>query len=152
MRLTGYYRSGDQAPHIAATVLQEDLNIVGDVRFLVDSGSSSTVLSDLDVRRLGIDYTRLEQLSGGIIGVGGGVETYILPDVRLFFLTPSENYEEALDQIYVLKHQTSTATQRARIEKIPSILGRDFLNKYTVVLKQTERLVLITDKPELPQM
>lgn len=146
MRLTGFFQFGDQAPYIAATVLQDTLNIAGDVRFLVDSGVSSTVLSDLDVRRLGINYQDLEQLSGGIIGVGGGVETYILPDTRLFFLMPDGNHEEIMDKIYVLKHQTSNVAQRAKIEKIPSLIGRDFLNKYTLLLKQTDNLVLVTDE------
>lgn len=146
MRLTGFFQSGDNAPHIAATILQDSLNIAGDVRFLVDSGASSTVLSDLDVRRLGIDYRNLERLPEGIIGVGGGVETFILPKARLFFLMPGGNHEQALDKIYVLRHQISNAAQRARIEKIPSLLGRDFLNRYTLVLKQAEDLVLITDE------
>ena len=36
--------------------------------------------------------------------------------------------------------------QKARIEKIPSLLGRDFLNKYSVLLKHSDNLVLITDE------
>lgn len=146
MRLTGFFRPGDQAPYITATVIQGHLGIVGEVRFLVDSGASSTILSDLDVQRLGIDISRLVQSPEEMIGVGGVTKALLFPDVKLFFLTSGATFETDMEKIYVLRYSGTESAQKAMTRKIPSLLGRDFLNKYTVVLNYGDNLVLITDE------
>jgi hypothetical protein len=145
MTITGFFRAEDHAPYVTATVVQDDLRLNRDIRFLVDSGASATVIADTDARRLGIDYHTLQHVPDGMIGIGGTVETFVLPSVRLVFITDGGAYEEELERIYVLRHHITDARMRARIERIPSLLGRDVLNKYTVLLRHSDDVVVITD-------
>lgn len=142
MKIRGSFTSITKAPLVVAKIVQESFHLNNDVRFLVDSGASSTVIADSDAARLGIDYSRLEQHSQGMLGIGGNVSTFILPDVTLVFATEEGLFEEHLEKIYVMRHPVIDA----RIKGIPSLLGRDVLNKYSILLRQATNTVLITDE------
>lgn len=146
MRVKGFFRQDNNAPYITATIIQDELNLNHHAPFLVDSGASSTVIADTDAVDLGIDYDRLQKLQQGMIGIGGAVETFILPSVKLVFAADNGIYEEEMERIYVLRHSATDPIQKARIERIPSLLGRDFLNKYAVLLRKSDDTVLITDE------
>lgn len=150
MKIRGFFQPKDNAPYISATVVQAAYHLSHSVSFLVDSGASATVIADVDVVRLGLDYDELQRLEEGMTGVGGTVETFVLPSVKLVFATDAEIHEEKLERIYLLRHRATDPRQRMRVEKIPSLLGRDVLNRYTVVLKQADDVVLITDEEEQP--
>ena len=51
---------------------------------------------------MGIDFTKLEELSEGMLGIGGVVNTYVLNDVKLTF-----RREDEKDYIENLKRFTS---------------------------------------------
>ncbi len=71
------------------------------------------------------------------------VETYIIRNIELVFITEDrKHYKERLDMIYVLKHKTLND----KILRLPSILGRDVLNKYKLVLHGQKGIVIITDE------
>ncbi len=55
-------------------------------------------------------------------------------------------HEEELKEIFVVEHTIRDKEMEARIKKIPSLLGRDFLNKYTLVLDKKRESVIITDE------
>lgn len=126
MRLEGFFRRGDSAPYITTTVIQKSLNIVGEIRFLIDTGASSTTISYWDAQRLGIDFSKLEHLSGGMAGVGGVAEAFILPQVELFFLMPGTTFQKEMEKVYILCPPQLHTNQNTGY--IPSLLGRDFLN------------------------
>jgi len=144
LRIAGYFRSVDNAPCIITRVNHPSFTLTKEVRFLVDSGASATIIADIDAARLGIDYDELEQLPGGMKGVGGSVSTFVLPGVNLLFLTEDGFHEEVLEKIYVIRHPLFDSGQRG----IPSLLGRDILNKYSVFLRHETNTVLITDEDE----
>jgi hypothetical protein len=145
MKIRGSFTPITKAPFVIAKIVQEALQLNNDVRLLVDSGASSTVIADSDAARLGIDYSRLEQHSQGMFGIGGSVSTFILPDVALIFATDEGLFEEHLEKIYVMRHSVIDT----RIKGIPSLLGRDVLNKYSLLLRQRTNTVLITDDVEV---
>lgn len=146
MKIQGFFRQDDNAPYVVSTIIHSAFNLNRRVRFLLDSGASSTVIADTDARYLKIDYNRLQRLPSGMTGIGGTVETFVLPSVRLVFATGDGTHEEELERVYVLRHQMTDARQRARIERIPSLLGRDVLNNYMVILQRSTDTVLMTDE------
>ena len=128
---------------MVAVLESEVLGIHETVEFLVDTGASRTTICDKDAVRLGIDFDRLERLSEGMLGIGGIVDTYVLRNVKLTFRRETdESHVENFDRIYVLKH----AVLDDRIMRIPSILGRDMLNKHALVYDKRHEAAYITDE------
>jgi len=106
------------------------------INFLVDTGASYTTILDKDAKRLGIDYRDLEPKTkeDWARGVGGAVETYIMRDVQLKFLSDDRRevlFERTLPQVHVLKHPKEMYEQ---VREMPSLLGMDFLRDFYMVV------------------
>jgi len=144
LRIPCFFKPGIfEAAYVVAVLESEALGLRETVEFLVDTGASRTTICDKDTVRLGIDFGRLERLSEGMLGIGGMVDTYVLRDVKLTFRRgDGESHVENFDRIYVLKH----AVWDERIMRIPSILGRDMLNKYALVYEKRHEMAYITDE------
>ena len=144
MRIPCFFKLGPfEAAYVVAVLESKPLNLHETVEFLVDTGASRTTICDKDAIRLGIDFARLEKLSEGMLGIGGMVNTYVLNDVKLIFRREDEkDHIENFKKIYVLKHTLLDE----RIMRIPSILGRDMLNKYALVYDKRHEKVYITDE------
>jgi hypothetical protein len=120
------------------------LHLYASVKFLVDTGAIRTTISDKDAIRLGIDYASLYREENGMLGIGGCVDTYIIDDARLLFnQADRKQYVEPIESLCILRH----AAVNERILRIPSILGRDVLNKYTFVYALRKEKAYITDEP-----
>jgi len=132
-----------EAAYVVAVLECEALRIHDIIEFLVDTGASRTTICDKDIIRLGIDFSKLEKLSEGMLGIGGLVDTYVLDDVKLTFRREDgESHVESFDRIYVLKH----TVRDERIMRIPSILGRDMLNKHALIYDKKQEKAYITDE------
>lgn len=144
MRIPCFFKPGIfEAAYVVAVLECEALRIRDIIEFLVDTGASRTTICDKDVIRLGIDFSKLEKLSEGMLGIGGLVDTYVLKNVKLVFRREDgESHVENFDRIYVLKH----AVRDERIMRIPSILGRDMLNKNVLVYDKRHEKAYITDE------
>lgn len=129
MEIRGFFRKEDNAAYVIATFLSIEFNIHSPVRFLIDTGASRTIISDMDAIKLGIDYSLLPRFKVGTAGIGGVVDTYFIQNVKLIFKTQEGAHVEKMDKIFVLKHEIRTE----RIKRIPSLLGRDILNKYQLL-------------------
>jgi len=103
MRILGEWGRRD-APFIEATLLCPALNLKKSLRFLIDTGASRTNILDTDAEILGLDYAKLQKLADGAVGIGGAVDTYILPDVRLILDSSQGLHEERLEAAFVLRH------------------------------------------------
>jgi len=147
MRIEGKWSPGG-VPFIVAFLRCESWHIEETVAFLIDSGASRTTLLDSDAERLGIDFSRLERFEEGTTGIGGMVETYILPSVKLSFRTTEGVHEEEFREIFVLRHRPRNREEEERIKALPSLLGRDFLNEYKVILDRRRGRITITDEDE----
>ena len=143
MQIRCFFKSSPvEGAYVAAIVESEKVHLYGTVEFLVDTGATRTILSDKDVIRLGLDYAELDKLQGGVLGVGGTVDTYILTDAKLIFNAEKIIQQEPLEQLYVLKHNSLND----KILRIPSVLGRDILNKYGFIYDKRQEIVYISDK------
>lgn len=142
MRIVGRWGAFD-APYVNALLICEPFNIRRPIEFLIDTGASRTTLSDTDATRLGIQYQKLARLREGTTGIGGVVATSVLPRVKLIFKTVQDTHIEELPQIFVLRHKKVDEN----IKRIPSLLGRDILNKFTLLLNKERGLVVLTDEP-----
>jgi len=144
LRVPCFFKPGIfEAAYVVAVLESATLSIRETLEFLVDTGASRTTICDKDAIRLGIDFGRLERLSEGMLGIGGFVDTYVLRDVKLTFRREDEDiHVENFDRIYVLKH----AVLDERILRIPSILGRDMLNKHALAYDKKHEMAYITDE------
>lgn len=147
MRIPCLFKPGIlEAAYVTAILESEYLHIYATIEFLVDTGATNTTISDRDAMRLGIDYCTLEKLAGGMLGIGGTVDTYILKDAKLIFhKEDKKSHTENLERICILKH----ASLDERILRIPSILGRDILNKHALIYDKRQEKACITDEKTL---
>jgi len=90
-----------------------------------------------------LDYSKFHRLPEGTLGIGGEVETFVVEKPELLFVTEdNREYTEKLDRIYVLRHRKVDEG----IKRIPSILGRDILNRYLLTYNKRLETVQVTDE------
>jgi hypothetical protein len=144
LRIPCFFKPGIfEAAYVVAVLESDALGMRETIEFLVDTGASRTTICDKDAIRLGIDFGKLEKLGEGMLGIGGVVDTYVLKDVKLVFRREDEkSHVQNFERIYVLKH----VVLDERIMRIPSILGRDILNKYALVYDKRHEKAYITDE------
>ena len=144
MRLRGYSRDGSLGPaYIIAIVSIPLLKIEQNVEFLIDTGATKTTILDRDAITLGISYAKLSRLRQPLLGLGGLVETYVARDAKLHFKTEEGlEHNEVLPELLVVKHRKVDDN----IMRIPSVLGRDILNRYKLVYDKQHATLLITDE------
>jgi predicted aspartyl protease len=109
------------------------------VRFYVDTGASRTTIADRDAIRLGLDYDHLEESPHPSVGIGcRNVKTYVIREVALVFDASRNAFHiEKLPVISVLKHEPRDEEERRNVDQIPSLLGVDLLEKYSVRFTKT---------------
>jgi len=137
LKVRGYLSSRFEPP---APLIEALINLptIGErhIVLLIDTGASATTLLDSDASRFGItiDYARknLKPAPRRVVGIGGTAETYIIEGVELT-LTPENGLgiSETLN-LYVVLHDPRTLSDEERelILRLPSILGRDLINRY----------------------
>lgn len=144
MRIPCFFKPGIfEAAYVAAVLESNTPSIRETLELLVDTGASRTTILDKDAIRLRLNLNKLEKLDEGMLGIGGTVDTYILKDVKLIFRREDKkSHTENLQRIYVLKHPNLNE----KIMRIPSILGRDILNKHTLIYNKIHEKAYITDE------
>jgi hypothetical protein len=143
MRVYGFFRGRD--PFIRVTLNQSHWDNPKAVEFLLDTGSSQTVLNEGDARDLGIELARLPK-SKDVFGVGGRVTTLTLADVLFSISADDGGVVIYRFDLPVLKHRTRDSTVRRRLLHLPSLLGRDVLQDFTLVINWPESIVFLTDE------
>ena len=113
------------------------------ISFLIDTGTPKTILSERDAHKLGVDFEHLEKTSASMLGIGGFAETFHLNEVTLIFLSEEGKYEEHLSELLLVREPDLTEEIK---NQIPSILGRDLLSKFTLLINLQRDLVIITDQ------
>jgi len=141
VKINGHFGIGEAA-YVPALVSREGLSIAGWVSFLIDTGASRTIILDGDARALNLAYESLQRYQPGAVGVGGVVETYIIENCTLTFSSDLGDYIEPMPVIYVLRHGRFDR----RVERLPSLLGRDIINKYNLFYGRPRGSVFLTDQ------
>jgi len=78
-----------------------------------------------------------------LLGLGGLVETYVAKDAELYFRAADlSEHKELLPELFVVKHKKVDEN----ILRIPSVLGRDILNKYKLIYDKRKESAVITDE------
>ena len=96
---------------------------------LVDTGSVSTCLNSSDKARLGIDNSQLDQSTLDYTRGVGGTASYYLEPAMLMFTDDNRGRIFFGSEIFV-----SEDTEDTSVPGIPSLLGRDFLNRCRINL------------------
>ena len=106
-------------------------NVVGYVNFIIDTGSDSTVLSLAQAADMGFDVSDVE-LTGELGGIGGSRATRIV-DATL----SAQNYTRTMP-VHILDGG----------EGQPSLLGLDFLSRFTLVMRQRDGVAILLNDDE----
>jgi len=112
-------------PYILVYVNVPSRGIAGVKPFLVDTGADHTVLSRPDARDLGIDYSSLSD-GREVTGVGRARTKVLQGEIYLVFRGDSGLHQEQLNIIEIL------------LRDVPSLLGRDIIQKFKLVLTNRE--------------
>jgi len=114
------------------------------VEFAVDTGSPFTILSQKDATKLNIPYKRLSKHDRSIVIASFAGLPYLLEEVELVPYR-SGGHVEKLERVFVLP----PPDELGREIPMPSILGRDFLTRFTLVFEKGQGRILFTDEPIL---
>ena len=129
-------------PTITAYVELPEKEIAGPVEFIIDTGSSQTVLLDRDVIRLGINVKKLKKAAKSI-GIGGEAETFQLGKAKLYFKTENGSNYTIEKEMYAIRHSKLRGEAARRIISLPSILGMDFIKEFKLIINSRDGEVLL---------
>ena len=116
--IEGYFRE-DGTPHVAVRLVLPRLGVSDDVRMLVDTGSTSTILHSDDGGNMDVPFEELRN-EVTVTSVSGTQTYYAEPAVVSFFY--GEGRQDFRIDLYVAKpHPT--------VDGLESLLGRDILNR-----------------------
>ena len=111
--------------YIEAIVVSTKTHITYPIDFLIDTGSSKTMISAFDAKNVGIDITTLDPSDKPVEALGGDVKARDLGDGQII-LQPYRTYlVENLDNVLVLE-------KKDEYNERPSILGMDILQNYNI--------------------
>lgn len=143
MRLNGYFKAGPlEAAYVTAVLAIPRLKIEQRIEFLIDTGATKTTILDKDAITLGIPYSKLLRLKQRLLGLGGLVDTYVANAEIYFKAESGQEHKELVEELLVVKHRRVDEN----IMRIPSVLGRDILNKYRLIYDKRSGLVAIADE------
>lgn len=132
MKIRGYidYRYPAPAPFIRALVLFRELRIEAALSLIIDTGASNTLILWKDILRLAVDPLRVIGEEREFVGIGGAIRSKQTRAIVEFTAEHNEVVKEET-QIFI----TSSPCPHPRLMLLPSILGRDILNKYGLIYK-----------------
>lgn len=117
--------SDDGHAYINAFMNSPIIERIVPIVFLIDLGATITTILEGDCERIGIDCGRLQKSRESTVVAGGRIQTYVLPNVTLFFENEDGTYNiERLQKVDVIKPKESSV-------KLPfSLLGIDVIRRF----------------------
>jgi hypothetical protein len=147
VKLPGYLDPSftPSAPSIYSQLESRVLEGRQPVSFLIDTGSSVTTILDRDRERLGLGWNKLAKTSKTLTGIGGTIDTRVISDGLLFFRTMTGDMIREKVDVYVAKHDMTRLDRRTeeRILQLPSLLGRDLIERYRLVYDKSRSQVYL---------
>ena len=134
--LEGRFGGAYAAPYIQANISLPRLGLRGVLWFLIDTGADVTVLMPTDSLRIGVDFRLLTNLTArqGIGGIARGyheIAALSFSDRRYIY-----SYVLKLELAALLAHNT----------RLPSLLGRDILGQWRVIVDRPENEIRCVPK------
>lgn len=133
--LLGRFGDTTGCPYIEGRLILPRLNIRGDISFLADTGADQTLIHPLDGLRIGMDYSALSDTSESV-GVGGIVDNFVEPALIVF--------NEPGRMLYVYTIVVAIAPPSPDIMDLPSLLGRDILKQWRMVVEPHRDVLTFT--------
>ena len=126
--IAGYF-AGDGSPYVWCRLTIPGLDVVGSVRFLVDTGSDATILHPDAGIRMGCPFDRLTTPAEFVSA--GGTHVYYRELAVIGFHDDESMQREFEIELYVGKPHPVT-------NGLDSLLGRDVLNRWRIVYDPTD--------------
>jgi hypothetical protein len=119
------------------------------VPFLVDTGSTTSFISELDAKRLGINYSTLRKLpeKDWVTGIGGTLPLYRIDSeckltLRVVINEKREYHVVTLDHFDVVETAISDKVSRQKVlSSLPSILGMNILRNFEFTVSNDEAYI-----------
>jgi len=126
VKIPGYINYGYRppAPFVVAAILLRQLNMRARLPLLMDTGASNTMILWGDVERLGIDVSKMKP-EREFSGLGGLIEAKSIASTISLRSDEGEVVEENVEV-----HIVTSTCPHLKLKLLPSILGRDIINKY----------------------
>ncbi len=124
--------------YVYTNIISPSLDKNALIRFVVDTGASITGIGMIDSIRNDINIFNFEKSDAIASGVGGNLESYILPDCKIMFLTEDGNdigHTEELDFIQLF-HEPRIFEDG--YIPVPSLLGIDILDTFKISFKNDD--------------
>lgn len=125
----------EKQPYLSGFISCAQLDKPRQVRFYLDTGSTITTLLDIDVMKLGLKWTHLEQTE--CITATGPAHPYILPIATIFLKALIDNetkvYPFELDKIHLIPPTNPLSIFPIQYEFGFSLLGLDILQKFSII-------------------
>jgi len=137
--IEGYFdSSGEPAPYVGGSVYLPRLGVGNRVEFLLDTGADATTLHPVDAHKLGIDGSALGPASFQTSGVGG--QARYTPEYAIvsFYDKDAEDWRSFRIQVYIPSPENEHSAG-----SLPSLLGRDILNRCHCTLDAAENHVVL---------
>ncbi len=141
--ISGYFRSAgleNPSPYVNGVVSVPSVGLIGmEVRFLIDTGSGSTLIGDIDADRMFRYYdVDARSLGEGIPsqGIGG-----IVPTREVQATLQLEDFSASL-RIDILEPVPGQQPS------VPSLLGRDVLSHFALLMEERTGRVLLLEPAE----
>lgn len=115
---------------ISSFLAVPELGKSGQVVFVIDTGSSVTILSEGDAIKLDIDPGKLKRSSKPLIGFGGRAEPHDLDNIVIIFQGDKGSQTEEMKHIMATKIRIQDEKLKNAMIAFPSLMGRDFLKMF----------------------
>ena len=123
----GGWFDGRGRPMVRARLVIPRLGVNGRVNFLVDTGATLTSLHPDDGRRIGCPYDELRS-PRNMAGVGGSSQYF--EESAMVVLYDGDGTHTFDIELLVSKPQPASVSEpRPVVNRLPSLLGRDVLNR-----------------------
>ncbi len=121
-------------PYVECRLIIPRLDVNQRMAFLLDTGADRTCLHPSDTRRARIPVGELGGATESL-GIGGALPYYREPSLLLF-------NDESQTRVYAV--ELLVAEPRVGIENLPSLLGRDLINRWLVEYDPTNARLACT--------
>ena len=147
MAINGYFKPSHQepAPYVSGSVYLPRLGVGDQVDFLLDTGADATTLHPRDAGKLGVYAHSLGSASVSAKGIGGPMQ--YTPEYTLvsFFDRDAGDWRNFRMQVYI-----ASPENEYEAGGLPSLLGRDVLNRCRCTLDAAENSVTLEPRSSSP--
>jgi hypothetical protein len=143
MRIQGYFGEFG-APWVPIKLRRKESEKVLDAQFLIDTGAYRSMVGTAEIYALGVSIHELRKSVGTAVGFGGRTQFYFLQNVELTFESDRGPHTEVLAKM-LTTFGPSTGQHRKR-PHVRSVLGRDILDRYALILDKRAGIVVLTDE------